>query len=132
MGELLMRNDEMNGLIQKYVNAYNSFDIDEMLLLLDENIEFRNVSNGLVNTETKGIDQFRQLAEQSKRIFSERLQTVNHYEIKGDLVEIEIDYEGILATDLPNGPKAGETLKIKGKSVFKFKNKRISVIEDYS
>ena len=132
MGELLMRNDEMKDLIQKYVNAYNSFDIDEMLLLLDENIEFRNVSNGLVNTETKGIDQFRQLAEQSKRIFSERLQTVNHYEIKGDLVEIEIDYEGILATDLPNGPKAGETLKIKGKSVFKFKNKRISVIEDYS
>jgi hypothetical protein len=127
-----MRNDEMKSLIQKYINAYNSFDIDEMLLFLDENIEFRNISNGLVNTETKGIDQFRQLAEQSKRIFSERLQTINRYEIKGDQVEIEVDYEGILATDLPNGLKSGKKFKTKGKSVFKFKNKKLSVIEDYS
>jgi ketosteroid isomerase-like protein len=127
-----MKNDEMKGLIQNYVNAYNSFDIDRMLLLLDENIEFRNVSNGLVNAETKGIDQFRQLAEQSKRIFSERHQTINHYSIKGDQVEIEVDYEGILATDLPKGLKTGEILKLKGKSVFKFKNKKLLVIEDYS
>ncbi|MDT3766356.1 nuclear transport factor 2 family protein [Priestia filamentosa] len=127
-----MKNDEMKSLIQKYINFYNSFNIEGMLQLLDENITFRNVSNGVINTETKGINQFRRLAEQSKRIFSERYQTINHYSIKGDQVEVEVDYEGILATDLPNGPKAGETLKIKGKTIFTFKNKKLSVIEDYS
>ena len=28
---------------------------------------------------------------------------------------VEIDYEGVLKMDIPNGSKAGETLRLKGK-----------------
>jgi len=47
-------------------------------------------------------------------------------------VTIEIDYEGVLRADFPNGPKAGETIKLKGKSVFKFRDGLIYQLTDYS
>ena len=118
--------------IQSYLNAYNSFDVDGMLLHLHKDIKFRNISNGVINVETKGIEEFRILAEQSKNIFSHRLQTIYNYAITDDKVEVEINYEGTLATDLPNGHKAGEKIILKGKSVFKFKDKKLILIEDYS
>ncbi|KGR79456.1 nuclear transport factor 2 family protein [Ureibacillus sinduriensis] len=127
-----MDSNEMKSLIQSYLNAYNSFDIDAMLLYLHRDIEFRNISNGVIDAETKGIEQFRELAEQSKKIFSHRLQTIKNYSITNDKVEVEINYEGTLATDLPNGLKAGEKLQLSGKSIFKFKDKKLRLIEDYS
>ncbi|MFJ8235437.1 nuclear transport factor 2 family protein [Ureibacillus sp. NPDC094379] len=127
-----MESNEIKSLIQSYINAYNSFDVDGMLNHLHKDIEFRNILNGVINVETKGIDQFRELAEQSKMIVSHRLQTINNYSITDDKVEVEINYEGTLATDLPNGPKAGEKLILKGRSVFKFKDKKMLLIEDYS
>jgi hypothetical protein len=45
---------------------------------------------------------------------------------------VEIDYKGILASDLPNGRNAGEKLELKGKSVFQIKDNKIIVLEDYS
>ena len=96
-----MDSNEMKSLIQSYLNAYNSFDVDGMLLHLHKDIEFRNILNGVFDVETKGIDQFRELAEQSKKIFLHRLQTINNYSITDDKVEVEINYEGTLATDLP-------------------------------
>ena len=127
-----MGTNEVKSLIQSYLNAYNSFDVEGMLQLLHNDIEFRNISNGVVDVETKGIEEFRELAEQSKKIFSHRLQTIYNYAIIDDKVEVEINFEGILATDLPNGLKAGENILLKGKSVFKFKDKKLILIEDYS
>ncbi len=34
--------------------------------------------------------------------------------------------------DLPNGMKAGETLKLQGKSIFQMKDKKLILIEDHS
>ena len=65
-----MDSNEIKSLIQGYLNAYNFFDVDGMLLYLHKDIEFRNISNGVVDVETKGINQFRQLAEQSKKIMT--------------------------------------------------------------
>ncbi|WP_324254096.1 hypothetical protein [Paenibacillus sp. 1001270B_150601_E10] len=49
-----------------------------------------------------------------------------------DRAEIEIDYEGTLATDFPNGMKAGEIITLEGKSFFQMKDKKLILIEDYS
>ncbi|MBW5448095.1 nuclear transport factor 2 family protein [Cohnella sp. CFH 77786] len=127
-----MKDIEITTLIRNYLNAYNSFDIDGMIRLLHENIEFRNISGGVVDTETKGIDQFRTLAEQSVKIFSQRRQTITEITIHNDTAEIEVDYVGTLATDLPNGLKAGDVIQLKGKSVFRIKNEKLIMIEDYS
>ena len=54
--------DEKAAIICSYIAAYNNYDIDGMVAHLDAGVHFTNESNGEVNSETFGIDQFRQLA----------------------------------------------------------------------
>jgi len=122
----------LQDLIEQYLNAYNTFNIDGMIYYLHENIHFRNISNGEVNAETKGIEEFRALAEQSARIFSQRCQVMKNINLSGDTAEVYIDYEGILFIDLPNGMKAGDTLKLQGRSIYQMKDEKLILIEDYS
>ncbi|GBG10599.1 hypothetical protein PAT3040_05350 [Paenibacillus agaridevorans] len=119
-------------IIECYIEAYNSFDIEGMLGLLHEGVLFRNYSNGEMDTEITGIQQFRELAENSAKMFSSRCQTITHYSAIADKAEIQIDYEAILSADLPIGLKKGDQIQLKGKSVFEFQKGKISVIEDYS
>lgn len=93
---------------------------------------FQNVSNREVNATTSGLQQFRELAEKSKDLFSSRRHTVTAYKHDGESVTVEIDYEGMLRVDIPNGLKAGETLKLKGKSRFQFRDGLIYALTDYS
>ncbi|WP_310551222.1 nuclear transport factor 2 family protein [Paenibacillus glufosinatiresistens] len=127
-----MSPEEIRRIIEKYVRAYNSFDVEGMIQLLHKDIVFRNFSNGELQTVTRGTEAFRELAEQSSQMFSSRRQTLTAYRASGDQAEVQIDYEGRLAIDLPNGLKAGDTLQLKGKSVFEIKEGRIALIEDYS
>ena len=52
--------------------------------------------------------------------------------IKNDTASIEIEYEGVLSKDILNGLKSGERIKLKGKSIFKFKDDKIVSLWDYS
>jgi hypothetical protein len=52
--------------------------------------------------------------------------------IEGDSAFVEIEFEGVLAKDLPNGLRAGETLALKGTSEFVFTNGLMSSIVDKS
>lgn len=127
-----MISKETQAFIENYVEAYNSFDVESMLKLLHIDILFRNFSNGEINIETRGKQEFKELAEKSSNIFSSRRQTITNYSAIDDKVEIHIDYEAILAVDLPSGLKIGDSLQLKGKSVFGIKEGKISLIEDYS
>ncbi|WP_172254297.1 nuclear transport factor 2 family protein [Saccharibacillus deserti] len=127
-----MENEEMQRLIERYLSAYNTFDIQGMLDVLDEEIRFLNVARGEVTTETLGIADFRALAEQSVPIFSERRQTIRQIGFTQGGAEVEIDYEATLAVDLPNGMQAGEVLQLRGKSVFQKKGEKLVRIEDHS
>ncbi|WP_248928493.1 nuclear transport factor 2 family protein [Paenibacillus hamazuiensis] len=124
--------EENKEIIKKYIDAYNSFDIESMIDLLYKDVVFRNFSNGEMNAETVGIQEFRELAEKSAKIFSSRCQTVTDIGIADEKTEVQIEYEAILAVDLPNGLKVGETIQLKGKSVFGILEGKISLIEDYS
>ena len=127
-----MTNEEIKGIIENYVQAYNSFDVEGIVQLLHTDIVFRNYSNGELNTETKGKEAFRELAEKSAEIFSSRRQTILACIVMDDKLEVQIDYEGILAIDLPNGLKTGDTLQLKGTSLFMIKEGKLCLIEDYS
>lgn len=129
---MTMNSDETKQIIDYYVEAYNSFDVEGIVKLLHKEIMFRNFSNGEVDTETKGIQEFKELAENSSKIFASRRQTIVSYSAIDNNVEVQIQYEGILAVDLPNGLKAGDKLQLKGKSVFQIKDGKILLIEDYS
>ncbi|MGO4183975.1 hypothetical protein AB4Z17_22625 [Paenibacillus sp. TAF43_2] len=82
-----MVREEDKAIINHYVAAYNSFDVAGMVKFLHNDIIFRNVSNGEINTETRGIQEFIQLAEKSSQMFSSRCQTIMSYDAVEDKVE---------------------------------------------
>jgi hypothetical protein len=63
-------------LIKTYITAYNTFDIDQMLSVLDRDIVFKNISGGEVTASARGRKEFRDLAEQSRSIFAKREQRI--------------------------------------------------------
>ncbi|HEU0297416.1 MAG TPA: nuclear transport factor 2 family protein [Anaerolineales bacterium] len=127
-----MNEREKESLVQRYVRAYNDFNIDGMMALMHPECRFQNVSGGEVNASTTGVQQLRELAEKSKDLFSARRQTITAYQHDGESLSVEIDYEGVLRVDIPNGPKVGETLKLKGRSDFQFRDGLIYALTDYS
>ena len=127
-----MTKDEQKTLIQSYIDAYNSFDIDGMVALVHPEVVFKNIAGGEVNAEAVGVDQFSQMANQSKALFSSRHQKATDFKFTEDTATIDIAYEGVLALDLPNGMKAGEVLRLKGRSEFQFKDGKIYRITDFS
>ena len=128
----MMNQEEMKQVIDRYMDAYNRFDIDAMMQILASDVRFENVSGGEVNAKTSGKTEFEVLARQSAQLFSSRKQTVKTIRIEGDSAFVEIEFKGVLAQDLPNGLKAGETLALKGTSEFAFTNGFMSSIVDKS
>jgi ketosteroid isomerase-like protein len=124
--------DRTKALIEQFLGAYNRFEIDGMMELVDPEIEFRNVSGGDVDTAAIGQDEFRELAEQSAFLFSSRKQTPTNFLAEGEAVSVDIDFVGTLATDIPDGMKAGEELRVTGRSEFVFRDDKIFRLTDYS
>ncbi len=127
-----MTEEEQRTVIQRYIAAYNNFDLNGMVAHLHPDLVFRNVSGGDVNAEAVGIDQFRELAKQSNALFSSRRQKVTRINVSDNSATVDIEYEGVLAADLPNGMKAGETLRLNGRSEFEFRDGKIYRLTDIS
>jgi hypothetical protein len=119
-------------IIRNYLDAYNTFDIKKMLTDLDDTVKFVNVSNGVINMTLIGLTSFKEQAERAKHLFSKRTQTIKSIVHKDEVTEIEIDYNGILAVDLPNGLKKGDELILQGKSIFRFSGNKIIELTDIS
>jgi len=127
-----MEKDIRQQKITDYIYAYNHLDVPGMLAVLHPEIEFKHIPDGEVTMSTKGLDEFRSLAENVLPYFSERTQTITNILVNDQQVEVMIDYMAIFANDMPSGEKAGDKLELKGKSVFRFKDDLINVIEDIS
>jgi hypothetical protein len=50
-------------LIERFVRAYNSFDVDGMMALMHPECSFQNISGGEVTASATGNRQFREIAE---------------------------------------------------------------------
>jgi hypothetical protein len=106
--------------IERYLAAYNAFDIEAMLAQLDPAIRFENFAGGQLTAEASGIEAFRALAEQSKKLFSEREQRITGLALQDGMLVADIAWRGKLAADLPDGPPAGTLLEMRGRSEFAF------------
>jgi ketosteroid isomerase-like protein len=127
-----MTNEEKQAAIQRYIAAYNSFDVDGMLALVDPDIVFKNISGSEVTAEAEGIEQFRALASKSRQVFSSRHQRATNFRFDADSTTVEVAFEAVLAVDLPNGKKAGEKIRLDGRTDFEFKDGKLSRITDFS
>ena len=106
--------------------------MEGMVKDLHNDIIFKNISNGEVNLTTHGKDAFEQQALQAKQFFKTRQQTITATTIGNEFIEISIDYQGVVAVDLPNGLKEDEKIALQGKSIFKFIDDKIIEITDIS
>jgi hypothetical protein len=127
-----MSHDPHRTLIDRYVAAYNAFDVPGMLAVLHRDVRFRNVSNGQETAATDGRDEFRALAKRGLEIFRSRRQTIREYYTDGERAWITVDYQGVLAKDLGPGLAAGDTLRLTGRSAFAFRDGLIVDLLDES
>lgn len=131
-----MNHQHKRDIVDRYVAAYNAFDIEGMLRELHEAVVFNNQSGGVTTHQTTGIAAFRAQAEAALTMFSERRQQILGYREPADgggaEISIEIAYTATLANDLPNGMKAGEVLRLRGWSDFRFQDGKIIAITDRS
>lgn len=119
-------------IIRAYVDAYNAFDVDKMCSLMHDDILFENISGDVVNLRTSGLVEFRQIAEQGKVWFSERLQTIKRIEDIGSHTVVEISFAAVVTVNLPNGLKKGDALNLEGASHFYITDGKISILRDFS
>ncbi|NAS13969.1 nuclear transport factor 2 family protein [Flavobacteriaceae bacterium R33] len=124
--------EERKKVIEHYILAYNAFDVKGMTRDLDDDIVFENISQGEVDLRTEGVDAFTEQAEAATQYFSSREQSIDSWDFEGEKVVVRIVYEAVLAVDLPNGMKVGDTLKLEGSSEFEFRDKKIITIRDRS
>lgn len=127
-----MTEQEETALVERYIAAYNAFDIEGMLATLADGVRFENHANGELNAEADGIAAFRQLAEQAKGLFSEREQRITSLERHDGKLVAGIAYRGQLAVDIPGGPSFGSVIELAGSSAFGFADGRIGSIIDRS
>lgn len=127
----------MEHLIRRYIAAYNRMDVPGMMALLHDVIVFENVSSTNGITATSGKADFEVLARQSLSVFRGRRQTIRSLTLGERTAAVEIDYEAVLNIDLPTGwnaepLKAGETMQLRGVTMFAFSDGKIARISDYS
>ena len=119
-------------IINRYISSYNDRDIEGMLDCVTEDVIFENISNAGQSMKLVGRAQMGEVAELSGNAFSYRRQRLINLVIGTGKAAAEIEFEGKAAVDLPNGVKAGETVKIRGASFFEFRGRLLSRIADYS
>src|SRR6056297_3661286 len=125
-----MKNRKYKKMIQRYVKAYNNFDVDKMLVNMADDVKFENIADGLVTLSIEGKEALKEQMENARNLFSERTQTITQYSYSKDYVEIRVNYTAVVAVDLPNGVKAGEQIELKGKSIFLFRDNQIIELKD--
>ena len=123
---------EMRALVDRYIDAYNRMNVDEMLMTVHRDIEFENISGGVVNARTEGIEELKALAQRALSLFSERQQRILSFEPDGSRASASIAFRAVLAMDMPNGPRQGQVLSLSGRSEFEFKDGAICRITDIS
>lgn len=119
-------------LVNKYIEAYNGFDVPGMLACLHPDVRFEHSTNGDVTVRLDGKAAFEAQATRAAAWFMERTQHITAFRWQNEQAEADIDYFAITATDLPNGIKAGNTLQFSGRSVFSFRDELIAFIQDFS
>ena len=122
----------LDDVIARYIQSYNARDIDGMLDCVTEDVVFENISNAGGSMRLDGKDMMRQVAELSGNAFSYRRQRLINVVSGAGKAAAEIEFEGKAAVDLPNGIKAGETVKVRGASFFEFRGNLLCRIADYS
>ena len=123
---------DLENLIRRYVDCYNQLDTDGMLECISDDVMFENISNAGQSMQMRGRDAFLQVVEASASAFSYRRQNILNLICTENSAAAEVRFQGIAALNLPNGTKEGQSVDIRGVSLFEMEDGRLTRIADYS
>lgn len=127
-----MHETEKRALIERYVRAYNAFDIAGLLSTVTQSVRFEDHSGQRLTVAADGVDALRQLAAQSATLFSEREQRILSLRLHPAGAVTEIAFRGVLATPMSGAGPVGTVIELEGSTTFSFENGLISKIVDRS
>ena len=121
-----------DNIIHRYVQYYNSRDIEGMLECVTDDIIFENISNTGQSMRFEGREAMAEIVRLSGNAFSYRRQKITNFISNGDRASAEVAFEAKAAVDLPTGAKAGDMIHVRGASFFELRDGLLARIADYS
>jgi steroid delta-isomerase-like uncharacterized protein len=119
-------------LVRRYVDRYNSNDVDGMLDCCADDVIFETVTNPGGSIRLNGKDEMREVIEATTRAFRERRHEVVTILVDGERAAAETVFSGVAAAELGQHVRPGEHVSIRGATMFELKGDKLSRICDYS
>jgi steroid delta-isomerase-like uncharacterized protein len=123
---------ELADLVRRYVERYNSNDVDGMLDCCADDIVFESVTNPGGSIRLNGKEEMREVIEATTRAFRERRHELVALLVDGAKAAAETVFSGVAAAELGNHVRPGEHISIRGATMFELKNNKLGRICDYS
>ncbi len=119
-------------LVRRYVDRYNSNDVEGMLDCCSEDVVFETITNPGGSIKLNGKDEMREVIEATTRAFRERRHEVVNILVDGVKAAAETVFSGVAAAELGNHVRQGEHVSIRGATLFETRGDKLSRICDYS
>lgn len=119
-------------LVRRYVERYNSNDVDGMLECCADDVVFETISNPGGSIRLSGKDEMREVIEATTRAFRERRHEVVTILVDGQRAAAETVFSGVAAAELGQNVRQGEHVSIRGATMFELRDNKLSRICDYS
>jgi steroid delta-isomerase-like uncharacterized protein len=123
---------DLAALVRRYVDRYNSNDVDGMLDCCADDVIFETITNPGGMIRLNGKVEMREIIEATTRAFRERRHEVVSILVDGEKAAAETVFSGVAATELGQHVRPGEHISIRGATMFEQRDNKLARICDYS
>jgi steroid delta-isomerase-like uncharacterized protein len=123
---------DVAALVKRYVERYNSNDVDGMLDCCSDDVVFETITNPGGSIRLNGKDEMREIIEATTRAFRERRHELVGIIVDGQRAAAETVFSGVAAAELGQSVRPGEHVSIRGATMFEVRDNRLARICDYS
>ena len=118
-------------LVRRYVERYNSNDVDGMLDCCSDDIVYESVTNPHGAMRLKGKNEVREAIEATTQAFRERRHEVLAMIVDGERAAAETVFSGVATTPIGADVRLGEHVSIRSATIFEAAEGRLARICDY-
>jgi steroid delta-isomerase-like uncharacterized protein len=123
---------DLAALVRRYVDRYNSNDVEGMLDCCADDVIFETITNPGGMIRLNGKIEMREIIEATTRAFRERRHEVVSILVDGEKAAAETVFSGVAATELGQHFRPGEHISIRGATMFEQRDNKLARICDYS
>lgn len=123
---------EVATLVRRYVERYNSNDVEGMLDCCADDIVFETITNPGGSIRLSGKHEMREVLEATTRAFRERRHELVAIIVDGQRAAAETVFSGVAAAELGQNVRLGDHVSIRGATIFELRDGRLGRICDYS